>query len=454
MARTRPDGLVARIRHLAAVEELRASLWFVPALAVVAAAALATVLIRIEIGRNGWLADIVFPGGAESARAILQTIAGSVITVTGVVFSLTVVTLQLASTQFSPRLLRTFLRDVSNQVVLGIFLATFTFCLVVLRAVASGTNGEPDRVPALAITGAYVLTTGSVIALVYFIDHIARAIRIDSLMREVNEDASEVIEHVGSQTPASGAAPAFDPSAPRVAVPARRSGFVQAVDEDALVKAAVDARCTVVLEACIGARVIEAAPVAWLYFDGNDHEASDALKRRVAGAVQLGYERTMQQDVAFGLRQLVDVAVKALSPGVNDPTTAVHAIGHLAHLMVRLSHHELGPRVRTDDAGDVRAVVPGHTFEDFLKLSCGQIRRYGAGEPAVTGELLRLILDVARADHPAAHADAICTETDLIVAAAERHTEEPADLGDLRQIRHEINEVVAAAKGRAGNGAG
>jgi uncharacterized membrane protein len=417
-------------------------LWFVPALAVAFACGGAAALNGVEVGDESWLSDAVFPGGAESARSILQAIAGSVITVTGVVFSLTVVTLQLASTQFSPRLLRTFLRDVSNQLVLGTFLATFAYSLVVLRAVESATPGQPESVPAAAVTGAYVLTAASVAALVYFVDRIARSIRVDSLMREVNEDTVKIIRHVDRSDDGHGATTEPIVRCDAV-VPAARSGFVQAVDESHLARAATAAASVVRVEAMIGDRVIEGAPLARLELQDGPGDVPQQLGQAVVAAVQVGYERTMQQDVAYGLRQLVDVAVKALSPGVNDPTTATHAIGHLAHLLVRLARTPVGTRVTSDDKGAVRVVLPGPSFDGYLALACNQIRRYGSGEPAVTEELLRLLLDVARADHPGAHADALRHQADVIVSAAERHTVEPTDLHALYGLRKEIDETIA-----------
>lgn len=417
-----------------------------PAVLVAAAGAAAAWLTRVHVDGSSALASVVFPGGADSARAILQAVAGSVITVTGVVFSLTVVTLQLASTQFSPRLLRTFLRDVSNQVVLGTFLATFAYALLVLRAVETGETPEEDAVPAVAVTFAYVLTAASVVALVYFIDHIARSVRIDSLMREVNEDTLGVIDHVlprgrdGADDTPTGDVPCPPGAVP---VPAPRSGFVQAVDDNALLARATRLDVVVRVEPVIGDRVIAGSPVARAWREGEDLELTDDLRTAVEDAIQIGYERTLQQDVAFGLRQLVDVAVKALSPGVNDPTTAVHALGHLAALLTELARRDLSPRLRCDDAGNVRVIVPETSLAGYLDLACGQIRRYGAGEPTVTTELLRLLGDVARGGVSAEEAVVIEREADMVVAAAERSTPEPRDLERLHDLRRQVRQLLS-----------
>lgn len=431
------------------LEQLRAALWFVPSVMVAAAVAAAGSLNGIAIDDGSLLSHVVFPGGAESARAILQAIAGSVITVTGVVFSLTVVTLQLASTQFSPRLLRTFLRDVSNQIVLGTFLGTFSYALVVLRAIQTGTSPEQDVVPPLAVTGAYVLAAASVIALVYFIDHIARSIRIDSLMREVNEDTVAIVNDIHPNARGTGAAPSAPPDPPEWAEPvaAPRSGFVQAVDDEKLLQAALAEDVVVQVEPMIGDRVIAGSPLAWIWAKDQRCEATVQLTAAIERAVQVGYERTMQQDVAFGFRQLVDVATKALSPGVNDPTTAVHAVGHLAALLSLLVRRDVVPIIHRDDEGDARVVVPVADVCGYLDLACGQIRRYGAGEPAVTSELLHMLRDVARCDLDPRHAAAVAREADMVIAAAERATAEPRDLEPVRQLHQDVCELLGRGGG-------
>lgn len=434
------------IRLRTAAEKLRASLWFVPSVLVTAAVVLAAVLSRVDINASSPLSGVVFPGGAASARAILQAIAGSVITVTGVVFSLTVVTLQLASTQFSPRLLRTFLRDVSNQVVLGIFLATFSYALVVLRAVETGSSPVSDVVPPLAVTGAYLLTAASVVALVYFIDHIARAIRIDSLMREVNEDTRIVLDRVhphDAGTVTSRATDEVRPPVTAVVVTAAQSGFLQGVDHRRLLAAAVAADVVVALELPVGERVIEGTPLARVWRPACSDTVADVADE-VRSAVAIGYERTMAEDVAFGFRQLVDVAVKALSPGVNDPTTAVHALAHLTALLVVLAGRHVAPHIHCDESGVVRAITPARDLGVYLDLACGQIRRYGAAEPAVTTELLRMLLDVAGTDLTSLQLEAVRREADLVAAAAERHTAEPRDLGPLRDLHARVLRRTAS----------
>lgn len=429
----------------ALVETLRASLWFIPTLFVSASVAAAATLNLVRVTDALPLSQLAFPGGAASARAILQVIAGSVITVTGVVFSLTVVMLQLASTQFSPRLLRTFLRGVGNQVVLGTFLATFTYSLVALRGVTSGATPDQDRVPALAITGAYLLAAASVAALVYFVDNIARSIRIDSLMRDVNSDTLKVLEKIHPVADGSDSSP-LPPGLPGeghgATVLAKTSGLVQAISHEGLLRSAAEADVVLRLEVRVGDHVTAGAPIARAWRQTGAFEVTEEVDSAVTRSVQIGYERTMQQDVAFGFRQLVDVAVKALSPGMNDPTTAVHAIGHLTALLTALSRRCPRPAVGRDASGNVRTIVPVMEFPEYLDLSCGQIRRYGAAEPTVMLELLRMLREVARCDLARSHAGAVRREAAMVMAAADRSTPEPRDLSALRELHEQVSAAT------------
>ena len=438
-----PD--LRRLRSTALVEGMRASLWFVPTVMVIGSGLAAAGLSRVQVEQGSVLGHLVFPGGADSARGILQAIAGSVITVTGVVFSLTVVTLQLASSQFSPRLLRTFLRDVSNQIVLGTFLATFSYALLVLRGVQSGQSPDDDVVPAAAVTFAYVLTAASVVALVYFIDHIARSIRIDSLLRDVNEDTAQVIDDLyggGRGTGGSGV-PVVPESAVTIAAP--RSGFVQGIDSDLLLRHAKASTVTILIATFIGDRVIEGNPLARVWATGTDVD-QQAIEASVHRAVRIGYERTAQQDIAFGFRQLVDVAVKALSPGVNDPTTAVHAISHIAALLTLLVRRDVGTRVHTDANSGATVIVPGMELPQYLDLACGQIRRYGAAEPSVVIELLRMLRDLAACQLDDSSIAAVEREADMLVAAAGREVSELQDLEPVHALSDDIRASLVVGR--------
>lgn len=393
------SGAAARVRG--SVDDLRTRLWPVPVLGILAAVTLGVLLPRVDrawqssAGGDG-AALHLFGGGADAARAVLSTIAGSLVTATSLIFSLTVVTLQLASSQYSPRLLRTFTRDGVVQVTLGLFLATFTYALAVLRVVRSrDTDSVVDEVfiPRLSVTVAVGLTLASVVTLALFLAHLAREIRVETVLARVHEESLGVIRRVyplpASQDRQEGPAP----TSPGRPVLASRTGFLTAVAQTDLRSAAREQRGLVVLGTPVGAFVVAGAPVGRAYADADE----EALATSAARALTVEDERTAVQDPAFGLRQVVDVAVRALSPGVNDPTTAVHALGWAGALLVDLAGRECGPLVIHDDDGAVRAVVARPSFVELMTLGFEQPLRYGSTDPQVLAALATGLEGVARA---------------------------------------------------------
>lgn len=416
-----------RLRLRGLVEYLRGAMWFLPALAILAAVVAAEVAVLLP-NPGGGLIRRLLDIDVDGARAMLAAIAGSVITVTGLVFSLLIVSLQLASQQFSPRLMRTFMRDVGTQVVLSVFLATFAYALAVLPAVR---GGQEPHVPQIAVAGAFLMALASVAGLVYFVHHATTEIRVDAMMRDVERETLHTIERVYSRLRGADVRAAVDAPALALPVSAPSSGFVQDVALPGLVEMARSLDVVVRLHMPIGDYVVAGAPLAWAWAcDGGAPapEACDRLRTSIGSAVQIGYERTQQGDVGFGIRQLVDVAVKALSPAINDPTTAVHAVGRLTALLWALGGRCLDAITREDRDGTVRACVPSRRFDEFLELACGQIRRYGASEPAVTTALLQMLAVVAGAVDTDSELAAIWHEGELVIAAARESTRQAPDL--------------------------
>ncbi len=415
-------------RREALVQYLGNALWLLPAVSVVIALALGAVLSRVTVPLHSPLHRLVFEGTVDDARTLLIGIAGTMITVIALILGLTVVVLQLSSTQFSPRLLRNFLRDRPNQLVLSAFVATFAYSTAGLYTVGISGGARTGTFPRLAVSGAIVLLFLSLFALVYAAHHVAHSMQIDEIMRQVENRTQAVVRH--SIEPQSARSV---PSVPAgaVAVPSLRSGYVQVIHPEALVKAAANARTNVCIAYRVGDHVVAGTPLAWAWRDG----AGAVDVHGVAGAahesIRIGFERTLEQDAAFGIRQLVDIASKALSPAVNDPYTAVQAIDHISVIMASVARREHGPALHT--AGDATTVtVPGYSFADYLDLACAQIRRYGASEPTVARSLIRMLSSTARVtDEPSRHT-AIRCQLDLIVADAEREVRQAADLVVLR----------------------
>jgi uncharacterized membrane protein len=402
-----------RLREWA--ERIRHSLWFIPTLCVVLAgmAALAMVAVSAAVGPIGADLPIVFSAGADGARAMLQAIAGSVITVAGVVFSITIVALQLTSSQFSPRVLRSFLSDRSNQVVLGTFMGTFTYALLVLRSIRGETSEAAEFVPGPAVTGALLLTFLSLAMLIYFIHHISVRIQVTSIVESVADEALGTVERMAAMarfdarrgwSPAAADAQPRSPATSKGGLPAPRpsdavlladaSGYLQVVDVGAVVQAGRDSSATVRLGVAPGAWVQAHAPIGVHTAIGDD---ANRLAESVRRAMTLGNERSAEQDVAFGLRQLVDVAIKALSPSVNDPTTATHCLDRLASILVAAGRSDDPPRAFADETGTVRVEIPFPGFAELVPLAFDQVRQYGGQQPEVVAHLAGSISMVRRA---------------------------------------------------------
>ncbi|GIF01866.1 hypothetical protein Ari01nite_93300 [Paractinoplanes rishiriensis] len=393
----------------------------------------------------------LFSGGPEAARTVLSVIAGSLITVTSLTFSLTVVTLQLASSQFSPRLLRTFTRDRLVHVSLGLLLGTFTYAVTVLRTVRASLSDHEAFVPQLAVTGTYLLALVSVMTLVLFLAHLARQIRVEWMLREVHADATVTMGRVLTDAPGPGTTAPIAPHAPPEAVPlcATASGFFTSLDESTLLTAAIKAGAVVQIDRCPGDSLIAGTPIAhtWPFTAAGPMTDTDrnTLQTCIGVAVDIGFERTAAQDIAFGLRQIVDVTIKALSPGVNDPTTAVHGLGHISALLCTAARKDLGPRLLRDHDDQIRVVLRRPTFTELLELAIAQPRRYGKADPHVLARIAMLLREVAWVAVTPEQHHAIADQIERLAAAISRQ-----DFDDIehRRLHDQIKDVRRALIGR------
>lgn len=385
-------------------DTFKTQLWPVPTIAVVAALLMGLGLPEVDSALSGHLSsrgsDLLFGGDADAARSLLGAIASSLITVTALTFSLTVVTLQLASSQFSPRLLRTFTSDQFVQATLALFLATFTYALTVLRAVRSaGDSGQAEFVPKFAVTLAFLLAVTSVLGLVLFLAHLTAQIRVETMLRNVHRDASRTMRAVLSERADRNQAIWPRPPPGAVQLLALDDGFLTWVEHSGLLEVAVHEDALLCLDVNPGRFLVKGTPVgaAWPASGGHfDKETAERLAGAVAGCLHTGFERTASQDVGYGLRQLVDVANKALSPGINDPTTAIHALDHISAFLCDLTDHDLGPRLLHDENDRVRVSIHRPDLADYLDLGISQPRRYGAADPQVLEKIFQVLLDLSR----------------------------------------------------------
>lgn len=374
---------------------IRESLWFIPGVLVLLAVVLAAALVEVDtrIGSEAlkpW--PLVFGAGADGSRQMLSTVAGSMITVAGTVFSITLVVLSLASSQYSSRVLRNFLADRTNQTVLGVFVGVFAYCLIVMRTIRGGEEGA--FVPSLAVLGGVVLAFVGIGYLIYFIHHISASIQASEILARIANATTCEIEHlfpdqIGQDT---DRVPASDPAETRMGrwrtVAADRTGYIQEVDVAAILAFAQERHAVVRMERGIGEFVIAGTPLVSVVAADKPDPADDGRLRAIYA---VGRQRSLNQDAAFGIRQIVDMALKALSPGVNDTTTAVMCLDHLAVILVRLTDRRIPSPYRFDDDGELRVLARGPSFHSLVGESFDQIRQSASGNVAILARLLEVL---------------------------------------------------------------
>ena len=382
-------------------ETLRTSLWFYPTLFVLGAIVLERTAIAIDRATQDQDLPVIYVvSSAAAASNVLTTIAASTLTFMGVVFSMTIVALQLASQQFSPRVLRSFLSSRITQISLGLFVSTFVYSILVLRHVDSGVVDQDRFVPAVAVFVAVVLVMSTVAVFIVFVHHTVHAMRVVEIIEAV---AHETRSSIRVGLPAEGDPPGevleLHPEGhvdPRHQL-AEVTGTVHNGD-DAMVLAAVEIDRLValagandavfVLRARVGEFLAAHAPVVTVH--GGRMPSTEAVLR----CFQLADERTMYQDTGFGLRQLVDIANKALSPAVNDPTTAGQAIDRIVDLLRAVGRRPEPGNVYRDGHGVLRLIRARSTWDDTVRLGVTEIRLYGAGDIQVARRLSAALDDL------------------------------------------------------------
>ncbi len=408
------------------------SLWVWPTFWALVALGAGAGLSQVTATPGSPLAAFAFQGTAEEARNLLTTVASTVVTVIALVLGLTVVALQLSSTQFSPRLLRNFLRDPATQRVLSVFMSTFTYSAAGLYTVGVVANGQVEDFPRLAVSGSIVLLFVTLGMVVYFADHLAHSIQIDAITEVVQTSTLSVVRSK------PGRVEQPTPTAPdwAVAVASTRSGYLGAAYPRKIISMAARYDVCVLMNRMVGQHIVAGTTLAWVWRPTASDPTPDAavFTRSVNDVVRIGFERTLEQDAAFGIRQLVDMACKALSPAVNDPYTAVQAIDHLSVIFCALARRPLGDDVATAPSGSARVIVPGRRFGDYLSTMCGLIRRYGSTEPTVAVGLLRLLNDcLTSVGDDRARTEVIMAQAALILEDAQRAIPQPADVESVRR---------------------
>nr|WP_246522490.1 DUF2254 domain-containing protein [Neoroseomonas terrae] len=409
------------------MEALGDAFWLRPALLVLLGVLAGEGAVSLEIA--GWpdavlSAGWLYAGGESGARALLSAIASSTIGVAGTTFSITVAALSLASGQMGPRLLRNFIRDAGNQIALGIFLGTFAYALIVLRTVRSTDEGA--FVPHLAVTGALVLALLSVATLVWFVHHVASGINVETVIDLVHRDLQEAVGRLTLDCP-DAQFPAAAPSGSPVRL--ETSGYLRALDEDALADWAANAGRTLILRVRPGDYVFPGVPIAEVT-PGELVEAEEQLRN----AMVLGPRQAAAQDLEFAVRQLAEVAVRALSPGINDPFTAVAVLDRFGDVLCWMTRRHLpGPVVLRD--GQAVLFRRAIDYDGLLDAMFHMIRQAGASSAAVIVRLVEVLGIALEAETNPVRRTALRRHADLALAAGQRELHEPASVEDLR-VRH------------------
>lgn len=415
-------------------EYVRNSIWIVPALFVAVSIALGIVVPDIDENTS---TTIGISFGADAARGVLGALAGGMITFTGFVFSILLLAVQFGSSQFSPRMLRRFLRDPTTKIALGVFMATFIYSLLVLRVVGTAANEEfvPDNAIALAL----LLLLLSMLMFLRLISRTTQGLRVAAVLGDLGRDARRTVDRVYPEP--FGADPAEEAAGGNGAVSRTVShrgkpGVLQSIDRKGLVARAAAADAEVELLPRVGDLIAPGAPLFRVHGDAGGELGETWLQ----DAVAVGDERTMRQDPAFAFRLLADISAKALSPGVNDPTTSTQALDQIELLLLLLGDRRLTPGLARDEGGTARLRYPTPTWEDFLDIAIDETRQFGATSVQVTRRLRALLEGLGEAV-PAPRRAAVEAKLALLDAGADRAFADPGD------------RASAAASDRQGLGA-
>jgi uncharacterized membrane protein len=378
-------GLTWRLRVAAVRYRFKESLFLFPALVMLGGILLAIGATAIDgaLGHDASM-PLTLAMSSNAATWLLATVAGAMITTVGVVFSLTVVSLQLASDQFSPRVMRSFIRDRLSQGVIGLLVGTFFYCVLVLPSL----SGEPtDPAPRISLTIAVVLTLVTVVGIIVHLDHLARGLQVGNVVRVIAAEGLTVIETLARVPRGLHRADpkSFQPPEDAAVIPSRISGWISQVDAARLFKT-VPAGTTVRMETRVGAYIHAGEPMFTVWPAPAERE-----REEIAGAIQVSDARTMLQDIDFAIRQLVDIGLRALSPAINDPTTAIEVILRLGSLLRTLLTVPLGPPALQDNDGRVLVQPWNLDHDEFVAHAFDQLRQTCLDQPEVAATLLRVL---------------------------------------------------------------
>ena len=439
-----------KTRLLNLCDKVHTSFWFIPGAMIFLAIGLSIAMVAVDRSiepSHYRIYGFLYAGGGEGARSVLSTIAGSMITVAGVAFSITIVALTLASSQFGPRLIRNFMRDTGNQIVLGTFISTYIYCLLVLGAVY---NNEGEAfVPGISVSFAMALAIVNVAVLIYFIHHVSTSIHAERVIAEIYHELSGQIKQLSpeesgndlqqGQTERDRSQPAQDRYNHVCGIAALKSGYIQAIDIKSLINIAEEYDICIHLLFRPGEFVVTGS--ALLNVEStepfNKVHAEQMVKSFIIGPL-----RTPEQDVEFAIFQLVEVALRALSPSINDPFTAITCIDQLGSALCNLTDKAFPAARRYDAEGRLRVIAKSLTFEGVVNAAYDQIRRHGSTMVEVNIRLLESLKSIAGRVRNSSQQQAILRQADMIACASQGSVAQKNDKDEVQQRYQAVLKVL------------
>lgn len=429
-------------------DSLHSSYWFLPSVMVLGGIILAFATLTLDrtdkVKMDQW--SWIYTGGPEGARSLLSAIAGSMVSVAATAFSITIVALQLASANFGPRLLRNFMQDTGNQLVLGTFIGTFIYCLLILRTV----RGEDYTlfVPQLSVTVGILLAIASIAVLIYFIHHASTIIQASYVIENVSIDLHRAIknlypEKIGHNKEQAERIVGEIPEDFAIAsspITANKAGYLQVIDNERLLKIASKYDLLLKLNIQPGEFIIQGKNLVTIY---PAQRVNETVINEIHKVFILGKERTEQQDIEFPIAQLVEIAMRALSPGINDPFTAIRCIDRITEGLTHLCQRKFPSAYRYDREKNLRIIAKTVSFPELVDSAFNQIRLYGKSDLAVNLKLLESIAVIVSYTDNLKYKFHLCKHAEMIFRGSREGLSEEQD---CLQVQEEYQKVIQVLK--------
>lgn len=418
--------------------ELKSTFWFIPVLMISIAITLAFGLLyidsQLDSPRGIW--QYLFINNADSARSVLSTISGVMIGVAGTVFSIILVVLTLASSQFGSRLIKNFMYVRLNQVVLGSYVSTFLYCLVILNAIKD--NGQIVLIPSFSTLIALIATVANIILLIIFIHHTAVSIQANTVISDISESLSKNVKTLFPETTGEDLDEQKEQDEASIKLGFRnkqvfvgsKSGYIQFINFESLVGLSAELDILIELYFRPGDYLVKNVELGTIY--ANDI-LDDEKIARIQNHFNVGKNRSQQQDAEHSIHQMVGIAARALSPGINDPYTAITCIDNLTATMCYLVHVKFPSKYLLDKDGKLRVIADPLTYEGMLDAAFNQIRQYAKGNPSVIIRLMEALVTINKFAKSSKHKKAIKKHAKMVLNVANKSFDEPNDLKDLEE---------------------